>query len=91
MKPGSHRDVSTGEDETLSGPSRSTVNITGDLLAVSRAAVRLVRAKTGRPYSLRQFTEEAFTAQIQVIADTYNDGRAIPRDEIPLEKGSPAR
>jgi hypothetical protein len=87
----SHRDVSNGDDLTPAGPSRSTVNITGDLLAVSRAAVRLVRTKTGRRYSLRQFTEEAFTAQIQVIADTYNDGRAIPRDETPLEKGAPSR
>lgn len=87
----SHRDVSNGDDHPPSGPARSTVNITGDLLAVSRAAVRLVRTKTGRPYSLRQFTEEAFAAQIQVIADTYNDGRAIPPDETPLEKGAPAR
>ena len=87
----SHRDVFDGSDHMLSGPSRSTVNITGELLAVSRSAVRLVRSKTGRPYSLRQFTEEAFAAQIQVIADTYNDGRAIPPDETPLEKGAPSR
>ena len=87
----SHRDVPNGDDPSGSGPSRSTVNITTDLLAISRAAVRLVRVKTGRPYSLRQFTEEAFAAQIQVIADTYNDGRAIPPDDTPLEKGTPAR
>jgi hypothetical protein len=86
-----HRDVFRGDDYSASGPSRSTVNITGDLLAVSRAAVRLVRTKTGRPYSLRQFTEEAFAAQIQVIADTYNDGRAIPPDQTPLDKGAPAK
>lgn len=71
--------------------ARSTVNIAGDLLAVSRAAVRLVRAKTGRHYSLRQFTEEAFATQIQVIADTYNEGRAIPPDETPLERGAASR
>lgn len=82
-----NRDVSDGGHHASSGPSRSTVNISADLLAVSRAAVRLVRIKTGRQYSLRQFTEEAFTAQIQVIADTYNDGRAIAPDETPLEKG----
>lgn len=74
-----------------SASARSSVNITGELLAVARAAVRLVRLQTGRPYSLRQFTEEAFAAQIQVIADTYNDGRAIRGDETPLEKGPPAR
>jgi hypothetical protein len=91
MTPGSHRDVSNADYDAPSNPSRSTVNITGELLAVSRAAVRLVRAKTGRPYSLRQFTEEAFTAQIQVIADTYNDGRAIQPDDNPLEKGAPSR
>ncbi len=87
----SHRDVSNGDERTHADHPRSTVNISANLLAVSRAAVRLVRAKTGRPYSLRQFTEEAFAAQIQVIADTYNDGRAIPPDETPLEKGAPSR
>ena len=88
----SHRDVFDGSDHTLFGPSRSTVNITGELLAVSRSAVRLsAHHRPGRPYSLRQFTEEAFAAQIQVIADTYNDGRAIPPDETPLEKGAPSR
>lgn len=91
MTSGSHRDVFDGDGDAPSNPSRSTVNITGDLLAVSRAAVRLVRAKTGRPYSLRQFTEESFAAQIQVIADTYNDGQTIQPDETPLEKGSPSR
>lgn len=78
---------STDSDDCSAGATRSTVNISGDLLAVSRAAVRLVRASTGRSYSLRQFTEEAFTAQIQTIAETYNDGRAIQPDETPLEKG----
>ena len=84
-----HRNGSHDRDDTPSGPTRSTVNISSDLLAISRAAVRLVRTKTGRPYSLRQFTEEAFTAQIHVIADTYNDGRAIPPDQTPLDKGTP--
>lgn len=84
------RDLSH-DDERSGAPSRTTVNISGDLLAVSRAAVRLVRTKTGRPYSLRQFTEEAFAAQIHVIADTYNDGRAIPPDQTPLDRGAPAR
>ncbi|WP_235615460.1 hypothetical protein [Mycobacterium avium] len=74
-------------DSDSAGATRSTVNISGELLALSRAAVRLVRARTGRTYSLRQFTEEAFTAQIQTIAETYNDGRAIQPDETPLEKG----
>lgn len=71
--------------------ARSTVNIAADLLAVSRAAVRLVRTKTGRHYSLRQFTDEAFATQIQVIADTYNEGRAIPPDDTPLERGASGR
>ncbi len=73
------------------GQQRSTVSIGQDLLALSRAAVRLVRHHTGRPYSLRQFTEEAFTAQIRTIADTYNDGQAIRPDETPLEKGPHGR
>lgn len=87
----SFREAPDGDEDAPSGPPRSTVNITGELLAVSRAAVRLVRTKTGRPYSLRQFTEEAFVAQIQVIADTYNDGCAIQPDGIPLEKGAHIR
>lgn len=76
-----------GGEDPSAGAARSTVNVSGDLLAVSRAAVRLVRARTGRAYSLRQFTEEAFTAQIQTIAETYNDGQAIRPDDTPLEKG----
>lgn len=74
-------------DDGEAASARSTVNISGELLSVARAAVRLVRAKTARSYSLRQFTEEAFTSQIQAIAETYNDGRAIQPDETPLEKG----
>ncbi|MBU8820729.1 hypothetical protein KL864_33205 [Mycolicibacterium goodii] len=62
--------------------------MSGELLAVVRGAVRLVSLKTGRPYSLRQFTDEAFAAQIRVIADTYNDGKAIKPDYTPLEKGA---
>ncbi len=85
-----HPEVAGDDDGAPSG-SRSTVNISLDLLSVSRAAIRLVRTKTGRPYSLRQFTEEAFAAQIQVIADTYNDGHPIPRDQTPLEKGARMR
>lgn len=77
------------EDDPTPGRSgRSSVNINPDLLAVARGAVRLVRRKTGRAYSLQQFTNEAVTAQIQAIADTYNDGRPIPPDEVPLEKGT---
>jgi len=91
MTSASQREVSGAADPTFPGHPRSTVNITAELLAVSRAAVRLVRTQTGRPYSLRQFTEEALTAQIRVIADTYNDGHAIPPDAKPLEKGAPSR
>ncbi|BEL42045.1 hypothetical protein [Mycobacteroides abscessus] len=68
-------------------PARSSVNIPPGLHAISRAAVRLVRRKTGRDYPMRQFVEEAITAQIREIADTYNDGRAIQPDDVPLEKG----
>lgn len=85
------RDADDGAEDAPSGSPRSTVNVTGELLAVSRSAVRLVRTRTGRPYSLRQFTEEAFAAQIQVIADTYNDGCAIHPDETPLERGVHSR
>jgi hypothetical protein len=81
------RDSAAGRDDGESSSARSTVNISGELLSVARAAVRLVRTRTGRHYSLRQFTEEAFTAQIQTIAETYNDGRVIQPDETPLEKG----
>ncbi|MEU2006733.1 hypothetical protein ABZ518_35910 [Rhodococcus sp. NPDC019616] len=46
-----------------------------------------MRRKTGRSYSLMQFTQEAFAAQLRVIAETYNDGRAIEPDAEPLEPG----
>ncbi|AFM20038.1 hypothetical protein Mycch_5361 (plasmid) [Mycolicibacterium chubuense NBB4] len=86
MSRSAHADA-TGGDDPSTGAARSTVNVSGDLLAVSRAAVRLVRARTGRAYSLRQFTEEALMAQIQTIAETYNDGHVIRPDDTPLEKG----
>lgn len=86
MTPPAHDGPANTSEGAVNAP-RSTVNISGELLGVSRAAVRLVRARTGRAYSLRQFTEEAFAAQIQTIAETYNDGRAIQPDETPLEKG----
>lgn len=79
-----------GGEDAASKSARSTVNISGELLAITRAAVRLVRARTGRAYSLRQFTEEAFATQIQTIAETYNEGRAIQPDDTPLEKGRSA-
>jgi hypothetical protein len=65
----------------------STVNVSHELHDLARAAVRLVRRKTGRPYSLTQFVREALAAQLKIIADTYNDGRAIRPDEEPLERG----
>lgn len=66
------------DDDQGPPPGRTTVNVSGELLAAARGAVRLVRVKTGRRYSLQQFTNEAFAAQLRVIAETYNDGRAIP-------------
>ncbi|MEX3645990.1 MULTISPECIES: hypothetical protein [Mycolicibacterium] len=77
------------DDDQGPPPGRTTVNVSGELLAAARGAVRLVRVKTGRRYSLQQFTNEAFAAQLRVIAETYNDGRAIAPDETPLEKGLP--
>ena len=85
---------STGEQPTTEpGTERghSTVNVRHDLLALSRGAVRLVRTSTGRAYSMRQFIEEAITAQIRTIANTYNDGRAILPDANPLEPGQRSR
>lgn len=87
MTPPADHSPAGGEDAAT---NRSTVNISGELLAITRAAVRLVRARTGRAYSLRQFTEEAFATQIQTIAETYNEGRAIQPDDTPLEKGRSA-
>lgn len=82
-----HADSAGANQDGDSASARSTVNISGELLSLARAAVRLVRARTGRHYSLRQFTEEAFTSQIQTIGETYNDGRAIHPDDNPLERG----
>ncbi|MGL5445187.1 MAG: hypothetical protein ACRDDJ_22315 [[Mycobacterium] stephanolepidis] len=76
-------------NENAPSPGRSTLNIGGEMLSYVRGAVNLVRKKTGRDYSLRQFTDEAVTAQLQVIADTYNEGRPIQPVDTPLEKGRP--
>lgn len=65
----------------------TTLNVQHELHDMARAAVRLVRQKTGRPYSLAQFTREAVTAQLRIIAETYNNGRRIEPDEEPLEPG----
>lgn len=40
---------------------------------------------------MRQFIEEAITAQIRTIAETYNDGRAILPDANPLGPGQRSR
>ncbi|SKO14515.1 Uncharacterised protein [Mycobacteroides abscessus subsp. bolletii] len=77
------------ENESTPNPGRSTLNIGGEMLSYVRGAVNLVRKKTGRDYSLRQFTDEAFSAQLRVIADTYNEGRPIQPVYAPLEKGRP--
>jgi hypothetical protein len=85
-----HEGPAGADDDAAASSARSTVNISGELLSITRAAVRLVRVRTGRAYSLRQFTEEAFAAQIQTIVETYNEGRAIRPDDTPLEKGRSA-
>ncbi len=87
--------AAAGEQPTNeSGAERghSTVNVRHELLALARGAVRLVRTSpTGRAYSMRQFIEEAITAQIRTIAETYNDGRAILPDANPLRPGQRSR
>ena len=40
---------------------------------------------------MRQFIEEAITAQLRTIAETYNDGLAILPDATPLGPGQRAR
>lgn len=80
-----------GTPEPVAERGHSTVNVGHDLLALSRGAVRLVRTCTGREYSMRQFVEEAITAQLRTIAETYNDGLAILPDANPLGPGQRAR
>ncbi|SLC73039.1 Uncharacterised protein [Mycobacteroides abscessus subsp. massiliense] len=73
------------------GLGRSSVSIDPDLLAICRGAVRLVHLKTGRDYTMRQFVEEAATAQIDEISSTYNDGRPIQPDYTPMGRGGSRR
>lgn len=70
-------------------PGNSTLTIGDELHAIARGAVNLVTEATGRVYTMRQFTDDAVTAHIQVIADTYNDGNPIPPAGAPLKKGRP--
>ncbi len=69
----------------------SKVNLPTHLTQRARAAVRIVRRVTGRPYTFAQFMVEAVSAQIAVIARDYNDGREIVPDVAPLEPGRPGR
>lgn len=71
-------------------PSKfSTVNIPTELHHRARAAVRIVRRVTGRPYTIGQFFREATAAQLTLIARDYNDGREIPPDNRALSPGRP--
>lgn len=78
----------TATDDARSSSRPTTgVNVPRELHDRARAAVRLVRRVTGRPYSLAQFTREAFAGQLRIISDTYNSGRPIEPDTTPLETG----
>jgi hypothetical protein len=65
----------------------SSVNLEQELHRQSRAAVRLVRRMTGRPYTMTQFFNEAVHGQLKVVADTFNEGRPVHPDDEPLEPG----
>jgi hypothetical protein len=73
--------------EERSTSAVSKVNIPKDLHQRARAAVRIVRGVTGRPYTIAQFLREAIMAQLTVIARDYNRGREIYPDTEPLEPG----
>ncbi len=77
------------EHEETRDSGRSSVSLEGLLHRTARAAVVLVRKKSGRTYSMKQFIEEAVTAQIRYIADTYNGGRPILPIQTPLSAGRP--
>lgn len=74
-------------DERSASSDVSKVNIPKDLHQRGRAAVRIVRKVTGRPYTFAQFLREAFMAQLAVIARDYNGGQEIYPDTQPLEPG----
>ncbi|KXO95837.1 hypothetical protein AXK56_16640 [Tsukamurella pulmonis] len=74
----------------MSQKATSPTNIDTDLLALARAAVRIVQRKTGRRYTLAQFFREATIAQLRQVSRDYNDGRPITPDETPLPPGRPA-
>ncbi|OKH76724.1 hypothetical protein EB73_02190 [Mycobacterium sp. SWH-M3] len=74
-------------DTSPGGSPVSKVNIPRDLHQRARAAVRIVRKVTGRPYTFAQFLREAFMAQLAVIARDYNGGQEIFPDTDPLEPG----
>ncbi|MEW2484236.1 hypothetical protein AB0876_32085 [Mycobacterium sp. NPDC049093] len=73
--------------DTSGGSPVSKVNIPRDLHQRARAAVRIVRKVTGRPYTFAQFVREAFMAQLSVIARDYNGGQEIFPDTAPLDPG----
>ncbi len=68
---------------------KTSIGVERDLHARIRAAVRVVRRKTGQPYTVAQFVREAIGAQLAVVARDYNDGRVIGPDDEPLPAGRP--
>ena len=68
------------------GPQTRT-NIDRERSRLIRAAVRLVKETTGRPYTQAAFLREAIDAQLRAVARDYNDGRPLSPDDEPLPRG----
>lgn len=55
----------------------TTFNVDRSRHLLALAAVKLVKQKTGREYTLSQFARDAFDAHIRSIAADYNDNKPL--------------
>ncbi len=75
------------EGDSSKRPRPSSVSIDHGRHGLIRAAVRLVRKRTGRHLTVRQLVADAVDSWIRQIERDYNDGRPLDPDTTPMPPG----
>lgn len=76
-------------DDSHTGRQRFSTQVDADVQARAKAAVEGVRrsSKGSRNYSLAQLTTDALRAEVDKLADDYNDGMLWEPADEPLPPG----